>query len=128
MHIKGKLIATSFIAGAATALFASKQMNKNNNTMTSTAKNSYKTSHAKTSTYNSMPTAAETNNFYTKAPNTAIDYNYDINATNATSQTPYNVYFHNEADTKPAESTIPNAFTSINNSSNPNTIIKIDSI
>lgn len=128
MHIKGKLIATSFIAGAATALFASKQMNKNNITMSAPEKNSYET-YPKTSGYNTMQTAAETNNFYTKAPSTAIDYNYDTNATSATSQTPYNVYFHNEKDPKLVGSTTPNALNNIDNGIiSPNSTIKIDSI
>lgn len=80
MKNKGKLITTSFIAGAAAALYASKQMNKNNTTMSATENNSYEyfpKASTQTPIGNTTQTAAEANNFYTKAPHTSIDYNYD---------------------------------------------------
>lgn len=47
----GKIMATSFIAGAAAALYASKHLSKNNNTPTARVNNAYET-HTTTSTYN----------------------------------------------------------------------------
>lgn len=127
MKNKGKLIATSFIAGAAAALYASKQMHIHTSP-SSTAKNNSRnfSSEAAIQTPNNNPTTAETNNFYTKAPSLATDYS----STGVTSeeQIPYNVYFENIQTSKPSADGIANDFSNVNeNNFNTVTSIKIDS-
>jgi hypothetical protein len=135
MSIKSKLFTTSFIAGAAAALYASKQMQKYNTTVSVTENNnneSYIKSSTQTPSYSAAQTAAETNNFYAKAPATRIDYNYDANTTSVTSQAPHNVYFQNDQISQPIENTTTsttNTNSTLNNNSvDPKTPIKIDTI
>lgn len=137
MSIKSKLFTTSFIAGAAAALYASKQMQKYNTTVSVTENNnneSYTKSSTQTPSYTAAQTAAETNNFYAKAPATSIDYNYDASTTSVTSQAPHDVYFQNEQISQPIENTTSTTNTSStnntinNNSVDPKAPIKIDTI
>lgn len=120
MKNKRRLVATSFIAGAAAALYASKQMNKLISPLSATESNTYE-AHSETSN-NTKQTAAETNNFFTKAPNIGINYNNA--AVNSEIQTPNNIYFENILDSKSDGNTFSNKSQS---NINTNATIKIDS-
>lgn len=121
MKNKRRLVATSFIAGAAAAIYASKQMNKIISPLSATENNSYQ-AYSDTSNNNTKQTAAETNNFFTKAPNIGNNYN-NVTVTPKT-QTPNNIYFENILDSKSDENTFSNASES---NIKTNATIKIDS-
>ncbi|MFL0269533.1 hypothetical protein [Candidatus Clostridium radicumherbarum] len=115
MGNKGKLAAASFIAGAAAALYATKQM-KNNTSPPSAAENH------KAQAQGSNPTNAESNNFFIKAPSIGADNNI---GTASKTQAYNNLYFENI----PNSESIYNTFTSKseNSTATLNTTLKIDS-
>ncbi|MFL0247982.1 hypothetical protein [Candidatus Clostridium stratigraminis] len=115
MGNKRKLAAASFIAGAATALYASKQMKKNTSPLSATENH-------KAKTQNNSPTTAESNNFFIKAPNIGAA---NTAAAESKTQSYNNLYFENI----PNSESIFNTFTekSENNSVLLNTALKIDS-
>jgi hypothetical protein len=108
MKNKRRLFATSFIAGAATALYASKQMNKHNSTLSATDNNSYE-ANSNTLNNTTNQTAAETNNFFSKAPNIGTNHNNANAPITPKTQIPNTIYFENILDSNSVGSTFSNA-------------------
>jgi|GEM_PF-4702274 len=122
MGNKGKLAAASFIAGAAAALYASKQINKTAS-LSAAENNSFESfSKTKAQTQNYNPRTAESNNFFTKAP--IIDTDNNSKAASK-GQSYNNLYFENIPNSESIGNNLMSK--SENDTANLNTALRIDS-